>query len=166
MAGSGEELLTPAGRAELIRLRRQVAKQCLDLGFLELWSDPDYVEFSIIGQSGRVLNLEATKCERFATRARDYASFEMTRMAKQLEVSTSCYYCWRDTQTREPLPNEQRRARVEVKILDAHPTGNEIYGTPRITLDLAEEVGRRQKTSSLHAWRTSASLASARAPLR
>lgn len=99
------------------------------------------MEFSIIGQSGRVLNLEATKCERFATRARDYANFEMTRMAKQLEVSTSCYYCWRDAQTREPLPNEQRRARVEVKILAAHPTSNEIYGTPRITLDLAENGG-------------------------
>jgi len=42
--GTSDEPLSPAERAELLRLRRQVAEQEKDLAFLGLWRNPDYVE--------------------------------------------------------------------------------------------------------------------------
>ena len=44
VAGTSVEPLTPAERAELIRLRSQVAEQEKDLTFLGLCRNPDYVE--------------------------------------------------------------------------------------------------------------------------
>ena len=79
--------------------------------------------------------------------AAEYANYEVARMARLLEVSTSGYYRWRDAQSCPPLPSEQRRANLEVKILAAHRLSQGTYGAPRITLDLLEDGERVTKNT-------------------
>jgi hypothetical protein len=64
------------------------------------------------------------------------ANFEISRMAPLLEVSRARYYRWREVQHRDPLPSEQRRFDLDVKILTSHRASRGTYGSPRITLDL------------------------------
>jgi len=83
--------------------------------------------------------------------AAECANFEVTRMARLLEVSCSGYYRWRDARTRPALPSEQRRANLEVKILSFHRLSQGTYGAPRITLDLLEDGERvAQNTVAKH----------------
>ena len=54
--------------------------------------------------------------------AAECVNYEVTRIARLLEASTSGCYRWRDARSRPSLPNEQRRTNLEVKILSFHRT--------------------------------------------
>ena len=70
--------------------------------------------------------------------AAECANFEVTRMARLLDVSRAGYYRWHEAQRRGPLASKQRRADLDVKILGFHKDSRATYGEPRITQDLVE----------------------------
>ena len=82
--------------------------------------------------------------------AAECANFEVSRMARLLEVSRAGYYRWHDAQRRDPLASEQRRADLDAKILSFHRDSKGTYGEPRITLDLHED-GETASTNTVAA---------------
>ncbi|MGQ4601646.1 IS3 family transposase [Nocardia sp. R6R-6] len=65
--------------------------------------------------------------------------FDVTRMARLLDVSASGFYAWRKRRAASvSTPRQQRRADLAVKILDVHADSDGTYGSPRITDELRE----------------------------
>jgi putative transposase len=82
--------------------------------------------------------------------AAECANFEVTRMARLLEVSPSGYYRWKAAQDRPPLPSEVRRADLDAKIISSHKASHGTYGSPRVTTDL-HEAGERVSRNTVAA---------------
>jgi transposase InsO family protein len=67
------------------------------------------------------------------------AAYDVTRMARLLEVSRSGYYGWVARQAAGPTPAQQRRVQLVEKIKAFHQDSDEVYGAPRILADLRED---------------------------
>src|SRR4051794_1110196 len=66
--------------------------------------------------------------------------FSVRRMARLLGVSTSGHYAHAKRVAVTVLtPRQQRRADLEVKIIEAHQDSRGTYGSPRITAELRDQ---------------------------
>ena len=64
------------------------------------------------------------------------ANFEITRMARLLQVSRAGYYRWKKQREKELSPAKIARNSLDSKILEFHKQSFGTYGSPRITKDL------------------------------
>ena len=67
------------------------------------------------------------------------ATYDVTRMARLLEVSRSGYYDWAARRVAGPTPAQQRREQLVEKIKKFHHASDDVYGSPRILADLRED---------------------------
>ncbi len=115
--------LTARERAELVRLRAELAEKDRDIAFLK--------------KSIGVLCGTATSVSRFELIAAECADHDIATLTELLGVSRSGYYAWEARQRRtEPTPRQQWRRDLEVKILAHWQESKRTYGSPRITADL------------------------------
>jgi len=120
---TGCAVLTCAERAEMVRLRKQVADQKEDLIFLK----GDVHVF-------RGPSITATCFELMDTA---YADTTVEIMARNLPVSKAGYYPWRQRKHDiTPGPVRQIRDDRRVRILSLHQDSAGTYRSPRVTADL------------------------------
>ncbi|MHA4855203.1 MULTISPECIES: IS3 family transposase [Rhodococcus] len=99
--------------------------------------------------------------ETAGTAAPEGERFSITRMARLLTVSTSGYYQYIKRRATTVLtPGQQRRADLEVKIVEIHKDSKGTYGSPRVTAELrahGEVVNKKTvaKIMASKAWRAS-----------
>ena len=75
--------------------------------------------------------------ETAGTSAPEGERFSITRMARLLKVSTSGYYLYvKRTAATVLTARQQRRADLEVKIVEVHKDSKGTYGSPRVTAEL------------------------------
>ena len=87
-----------------------------------------------------VTAIAAPESERFAVR----------RMARLLSVSTSGYYAYVKRCAATVLtPREQRRADLEVRIVQAHKHSGGTYGSLRITAELRDGIDHPSHSTAL-----------------
>ena len=130
------EALDVDERAELERLRREVAELRMDREFLKKSSgllrhgdlEPERA-FAVIDAERATLSEEGATCGGGPT---------VDRMADLLGVSRSGYYAWAARQGTAPGPRAARRADLVVKIKVAHDASDGVNGAPRVTADLRE----------------------------
>jgi putative transposase len=67
------------------------------------------------------------------------ASYDVTRMARLLDVSRSGYYDWARRRVAGPTPAQHRRVALTEKIRAFHKASDDVYGSPRILADLRED---------------------------
>lgn len=64
-------------------------------------------------------------------------NFRVTTMARVLKVSRSGFYRWRERQ-QQPSPRQEEQRRLDEAVKEAFERKKSRYGSPRLTLDLAE----------------------------
>ncbi|MDN5764183.1 MAG: IS3 family transposase [Microlunatus sp.] len=111
-------------RAELERLRREVAELRMDREFLK--------------KSGLLRDGELEPEQAFVVIAAEKANHDITRMVELLGVSRAGYYKWVHRQGAPAGPRAVRAADLAVKIKVAHDASDGVNGAPRITADLRE----------------------------
>ncbi|MCM3908299.1 IS3 family transposase [Trueperella bernardiae] len=128
--GSSDGLSETDLRAEVARLRRELAEARLDNEFLF--------------KSDSLLRREATRTEKFELMRQEKANYSIKRMARLLKVSRSGYYKWANKQDQRLSGNDDRAAfydDVDRKIHQIWSDSDRVYGAPRITAELAERYG-------------------------
>nr|WP_246600940.1 IS3 family transposase [Skermania piniformis] len=124
-----DEGLAEHERAELTRLRAEVAEKDGDIAFLK--------------KSLGVLCGTATPVSRYELVAAECADHDISILTALLGVSRSGYDAWAARRRRgEVSPRRQRRRDLEVKILAHWQASRRTYGSPRITADLHAEGER------------------------
>ncbi|WP_436406554.1 IS3 family transposase [Acidipropionibacterium jensenii] len=121
-AGTGQAPLDLDERAELERLRREVAELRMDNEFL--------------GKAGGLLRIEAEPEERFAVIEAEKANMTITRMCLLLGVDRRRFYEWRARQVAGPSARQQRAVVLTAQIRQFHAASDGTYGAPRIHADL------------------------------
>ncbi|AGP31772.1 transposase for insertion sequence element [Corynebacterium terpenotabidum Y-11] len=71
--------------------------------------------------------------------AAEKANYEVTRMARLLEVSRSGFYAWAARQRSQPGPRRRGRDELDVKVRKVFTESDDVYGTPRVHAQLARE---------------------------
>ena len=67
------------------------------------------------------------------------ASFEISRLARHLEVSRAGFYRWRQSQGAQcPSPSKVRQKTLDLNFIEFHKASKGTYVSPRIASDLAE----------------------------
>jgi transposase InsO family protein len=68
------------------------------------------------------------------------ANFEITRMARLLDVSASGYYRWKNaSQLEELTPRQKKKTLLMERVLFHHKESDGTYGAPRVVADLRDE---------------------------
>ena len=71
--------------------------------------------------------------------ATEKANYEVTRMARLLNVSRSGFYAWATRQATGPSPRRRERDALDAKVRKVFADSDDVYGAPRVHAQLARE---------------------------